>query len=83
MSFPSKFSNSKPVTSQLGQQLTIAEVADLMGVSDSTIRKWISKGQLRAYRYGPRMIRIDEKDVINMREQIAPTTFKHVNGGGQ
>jgi len=83
VSFPSKFSNPQPVKSKFGQQYSIAEVADLMGTSASTIRNWISEGKLRAYRYGPRVIRIDEKDLLAMRQQITPTTFDHVNGGGQ
>lgn len=72
----------QPVKSKIGQQLSITEVAELMGLTESTVRNWIADGKLRAYRYGPRLIRIDEKDLLGMREQIAPTTFEHVNGSG-
>ena len=82
MQFPSKFSKPQQFSSKLGQQFSIAEVAELMGTSQPTIRRWISTGKLRAYRYSERVIRIDEKDLLAMREQIAPTTFEHINGGG-
>jgi len=45
-------------------QLTIAEAAELVGVSRDTIRRMIGRGQLKAYRYGVRVIRIDEADLL-------------------
>ena len=69
------------VDSKLRPQYTIAQVAELTGTSNPTIRRWIAEGKLRAYRFGPRVIRIDEADVLAMREQIAPTTFEQVSGG--
>lgn len=68
--------------SQLGPQYSISQVAELTGTSDPTVRRWIAEGKLRAYKYSERVIRIDESDVLAMREQIAPTTFEHVSGGG-
>lgn len=66
----------------LEAQLTIAEVAELTGTSDSTVRRWIARGELRAYYFGPRAIRIDPADLRTMRKQVNPATFEHVNGGG-
>lgn len=68
---------ANPINRQHSQQ----EVADLFGVDISTVRRWISQGQLRAYRYGPRIIRIDAEDLRTFREQIAPATYEHVQGG--
>lgn len=32
--------------------LTISEVADLLKVSDRTVRNWIEKGIIKAYKFG-------------------------------
>ena len=32
--------------------LTISEVADQLKVSDRTVRNWIEKGTIKAYRFG-------------------------------
>lgn len=64
-----------------GEQLTILEVAEITDTSESTVRRWISQGKLRAYRYSARVIRIDKEDLLAMREEVNPTTFAHVNGG--
>ena len=32
--------------------LTISEVAELLKVSDRTVRNWIEKGTIKAYRFG-------------------------------
>lgn len=58
-------------------KLTIAEVAANENVSQATVRRWIARGELRAYRYGPRLLRIDPADVTRMRRQVAAATFRH------
>jgi len=78
VSKPDRRNLSAPLDTQYSQQ----EVADILGVGHSTVRKWVAEGKLRAYRFGPRLIRIDAADLRKFREQIAPTTFEHVNGGG-
>ena len=40
-------------------QLTIPDVAQALNCSPDTVRRMIARGELRAYRYGPRLIRID------------------------
>lgn len=75
------FSHLRPDNNSLERQLTIAEVADLTGTSQPTVRRWIARGQLRAYRYGPRNIRIDPADLRAMRKEVNPITFAHVSGG--
>ncbi|MDN5731202.1 MAG: helix-turn-helix domain-containing protein [Yaniella sp.] len=60
---------------------TIPQSAEAAGVSTSTIRRWIARGHLRAYKFGPRAIRIDPADLNGMAEEVNPATFEHVNGG--
>lgn len=71
------------MTRPLEQQYTQKQAADILGVGLSTIRRWISHGELRAYRIGPRVIRIDAADLRQFREQVAPATFEYVNSGSR
>lgn len=43
--------------------LTIDQVATRFGVHRKTVRAWIRTGRLRAFRIGPRLIRIDPEAV--------------------
>lgn len=65
----------------MNHQLTIAAAAELIDVSTSTVRRWIARGQLRAYKFGPRAIRIDADDLNAMKRQVNPVTFEHENSG--
>lgn len=65
------------------QFLSIKEVGERTGASYDTVRRWISRGQLRAYYFSKRMIRIDWDDVLAMREEVNPATFEHVSGGAK
>ncbi|MCK1801487.1 helix-turn-helix domain-containing protein [Brevibacterium sp. R8603A2] len=62
-------------------ELTIAQAAEITGTSAPTIRRWISNGELRAYRYGKRVIRIAYDDLMKLRREVNPTTFTKQNGG--
>jgi excisionase family DNA binding protein len=44
---------------------TVREAADELGVSPSTVWRWIDAGQLAASRIGPRAIRIRASDVLS------------------
>jgi excisionase family DNA binding protein len=46
-----------------GIYLDPAEVAELYGISERTVRRRIAEGELPAYRLGPRHIRIRREDV--------------------
>lgn len=61
-------------------QLTLTDAADWLNVSLPTIRRMIARGDLRAYRYGPRLIRIDPADLRAMREPVTP--LAELRGGG-
>jgi excisionase family DNA binding protein len=43
--------------------LTVQQSAEVLGCSDATIRNWIREGRLRAYRVGPRFLRIKLNDL--------------------
>lgn len=60
--------------------LTISQVAEVTQTSAPTVRRWIARGELKAYRLGPRNIRIDPADLDKMRKQVNPATFAHVGG---
>lgn len=68
-------------TAALERQLTVAEVADLTQTSVPTVRRWISRGQLRAHYYGPRALRVDPSDLRAMRREVNPASTSA--GGGQ
>jgi excisionase family DNA binding protein len=44
-----------------GAALTVAEAADLLGVSPNTVYRWIASGAIPAWRVGPRFVRIPRK----------------------
>ena len=52
------------------RKLTILEAAAHCGVTDRTIRTWIASGILPAYRYGPRVVRIDPDDLDDLGQRI-------------
>ena len=43
--------------------LTVQQSAEVLGCSVGTIRNWIREGRLRAYRVGPRLLRIKPDDL--------------------
>lgn len=57
--------------------LSQQEAADHIGVTDRTIRNYISRGQLTGYRVG-RLVRVDLKELDDLLTPI-PTT----RGGGR
>ncbi len=50
--------------------LTIAQAATFLGIHHITVRRMISSGELKAYRYGPRVIRIDRADLDKLRRPV-------------
>ncbi len=57
---------------KLAEQLSIAQAAQRLNMSTETIRRLINRGELKAYRYGPRLIRIDANDLLALREEVNP-----------
>ena len=48
------------------------DAARTCGVSVDTLRRWISDGKIRAYRVGPRRIRVETDDIDAMFKPIGP-----------
>ncbi len=49
---------------------SLAQAAERTHVSVKTLRRRISTGQLRAYRYGPRILRLDPNDVDKLMRPV-------------
>jgi len=58
------------------RMLTLNEVAYLLHVHPSTVRRWEKNGQLRAYRLGPKNVirfkREDVSDFLNITNGVVP-----------
>jgi len=52
-----------PWQTQFGDLLTIRQVAEYLGCSETTVRNRTREGSLKAVRMGPRMIRIRREDL--------------------
>jgi excisionase family DNA binding protein len=52
-----------PRRTQFGDLLTIRQVAEYLGCSETTVRNRTREGSLKAVRMGPRMIRIRRDDL--------------------
>lgn len=66
-------------------QLSVAEAADFLGVSKDTIRRMIAAGELAAWRYGSKLIRIDVEALYKARRPVTPTAAHRAarTGGAQ
>jgi excisionase family DNA binding protein len=49
---------------------TIKQAAEYHQVDIKTIRRWIQRGWITAHRVGPRLIRLDRDEVINVWRRI-------------
>ena len=56
------------------------DAADYAGVPVRTLRDWVAKGRLPAYRIGPRQIQVNLNDIDALRVRI-PTAEPGGNGG--
>jgi excisionase family DNA binding protein len=50
--------------------MTIREAAAFHSVGIKTIRRLIQRGELRAYRVGSRLIRLDRESVVNLGHRV-------------
>lgn len=57
---------------QESELVTVREAATYLNCSTDTIRRMIERGELPAWRYGPRIIRIDRSDVDRLRHPVTP-----------
>lgn len=49
---------------------TIAQAADFLQCSQDTVRRMIARGELPAYRYGGRLVRIELADLRRLRRPV-------------
>lgn len=42
---------------------TLAHAAERTGISVKTLRRWVASGRLPAYRYGPRLLRVEPHEI--------------------
>ena len=60
-----------PFLDYMMEDLTVPEVAELFRVSTKTVRRWIARGYIRAYKLpGNRLIRIDVDSLDSMKRYI-------------
>ncbi|WAC55018.1 helix-turn-helix transcriptional regulator [Gordonia sp. SL306] len=43
--------------------LSLQDIAEELGISDRTVRRWIATGQLKAVRPSPRVIRVEASEL--------------------
>jgi excisionase family DNA binding protein len=53
-------------------RISIQEAADMFGLCDRTIRRYIASGRLTAHRVGPRVIRLDLDEVRGLLSPVGP-----------
>ena len=63
------------ILERMSELLTTQEAADLVGCSLATIRNWIRDGRLRAYRMGPRLLRIKPEDLDQLIRRYSKTKY--------
>lgn len=51
--------------------LTIAGAAEALGVHPNTVRRMVARGELPAFRVGPRLLRLRAEDVAAVARPLA------------
>jgi excisionase family DNA binding protein len=49
---------------------SVKQAANYVGVDPKTVRRWISQGRLSAKRIGPRLIRLDRDEVLQLGRPV-------------
>jgi excisionase family DNA binding protein len=62
--------------------LTVDEAAAYLGVARNTIKNYINDGRLRAFKLGPRMLRVRQSDVDALLTEL-PAASPRVEIPGQ
>lgn len=52
--------------------LTLKQAATWLSTSETTVRRMIARGELRAYRFGPRLSRVDPADLAAVATAVTP-----------
>jgi excisionase family DNA binding protein len=64
---------ARATTGEPARDYSVGQAASLLGVSPSTVWRWIEAKKLPAYRIGPRRIRIREADLQALIRPARPT----------
>ncbi|MFC1469414.1 excisionase family DNA-binding protein [Rhodococcus qingshengii] len=56
--------------SQPESLISAVEAARTLGVHRQTITNWIGSGILTGYRVGPRLIRVDAVEILNLAKRV-------------
>ena len=59
-------------TTSLPQYLTLADAADLHGVTVRTLQRWLDTGLLTRYKLGPRLVRVDRAELESLVRPDGP-----------
>jgi excisionase family DNA binding protein len=57
----------------MSKMVSIAAAAEHYGVSRQTVRRWIARGKITAYRVEPRLIRVDLDEIEAKIIHTVPT----------
>ncbi len=57
---------------RLPEAISVKLAAEILDVSELTVRRWIYKGYIRAYRVGPVLVRIPRTEIARMRAVRIP-----------
>jgi excisionase family DNA binding protein len=55
-------------------RISMQVAAEQLGVSEDSIRRYISRGLLTGYRVGPKLLRVDPDEVEALASKPIPTT---------
>ena len=59
-----------------GSALSVSECAELLGVNERTVRNMISRGDLKAYQIGGRLIRVAQSDFDDLWKPVRGGAFE-------
>ena len=54
----------------MDELISVKEVAKRLAVSERTVSRWIADGRIKAYRTGPRLIRVDVHSLDFLYEEV-------------
>jgi len=73
MPVPTPFTPTLPpeAVDSVAQMLSIPEAAELIGVSQDALRRWVREGLIPARRVGKRMLRVNKSDLARLVTDVS------------
>lgn len=59
-------------SNRIPEAVSLQQAAEILDVCDLTIRRWIRRGFIRAFRVGPQLVRIPRSEIARMRDLRMP-----------